>query len=178
MPQSIEHYTFNGQAVYTNLLRQFAMNLLSERIQTLLDENPQLDQVKLGIAAGASRALVNHWIAGKVKTIAIEYALAIEENLQYGHIWLMTGKGAKKVAKELSYEGNSTLYEIMHAAQELSEYKKTLALNIIHSLAQTPDKADIDAINAQALEIEAIDKHVRDKHPMPLSAQPHPRLTK
>lgn len=84
----------------------------------------------------------------------------------------------KKPLNVLYYEHNTTLSNIMHVAENLSEYKKTLALNIINSLAETPDKTDIEAINAQALEIEAIDKQVRDKYPMPLSAQPRPRLTK
>lgn len=84
--------------------------------------------------------------------------------------------GAK--SGDLLMDDNVTLYKILNTAQKLSGYKKTLALSLIQSLAETPDEQEIAAINAQAREIEAIDKQVRAKRPMPVSDKARPRLSK
>jgi len=54
-------------------------------------------QTALVEASTASKSVVNQWLSGKIKSIDIKYALAIERNTSYSHIWLMTGEGEKKV---------------------------------------------------------------------------------
>ncbi|CAN7739588.1 hypothetical protein [Duganella sp. LjRoot269] len=78
------------------------MENLIERVQSILDEIEGRGgvgaQVALAHAAEASKSVVNQWLAGRIKSMDIRYALAIERNLGYNHIWLMIGAGARKVA--------------------------------------------------------------------------------
>jgi transcriptional regulator with XRE-family HTH domain len=73
------------------------MKLLSERLAYIYKERPDLEgergQIGLVRASGASRAVVNQWLNDKIKSIDIMYALRIEQELGYSHIWLMTGLG-------------------------------------------------------------------------------------
>lgn len=77
------------------------MKLLSERLAHIYSERPDLEgdrgQIGLVQASGASKSMVNQWLAEKIKSIDIMYALKIEESLGYSHIWLMTGLGNPKV---------------------------------------------------------------------------------
>ncbi|MYM31509.1 hypothetical protein GTP58_24555 [Duganella sp. CY15W] len=54
-------------------------------------------QTALVEASGASKSVVNQWLSGKIKSIDIRFALAIERNSGYSHVWLMTGEGEKKL---------------------------------------------------------------------------------
>lgn len=140
MINSIGYYTEVSKALYTDCLRKSDdMNLLSDRIKLILDEHPELDQVSLGVAASASKAVVNHWIAGRVKSIDIEAALSIEQNLQYNHIWLMTGRGEKLASNNINYGANSTIFKILHVAEEMNEYKRNLALDLMQALSHAPN---------------------------------------
>jgi hypothetical protein len=73
------------------------MNLLSERLAYVYEQKPDLEgeqgQSGLVRASGASKSVVNQWLTGKIKSMDILYALRIEENLGFSHIWLMTGLG-------------------------------------------------------------------------------------
>lgn len=73
------------------------MNLLSERLDYIYREVPDLEgergQTGLVKASGASKSVVNQWLTGKIKSIDIRYALNIERELGFSHIWLMTGDG-------------------------------------------------------------------------------------
>jgi hypothetical protein len=73
------------------------MKLLSERLAHIYKERPDLEgergQIGLVRASGASKSVVNQWLADKIKSIDILYALRIEETLGFSHIWLMTGLG-------------------------------------------------------------------------------------
>lgn len=73
------------------------MKLLSERLAHIYSERPDLEgergQIGLVRASGASKSVVNQWLTDKIKSMDILYALRIEENLGYSHIWLMTGLG-------------------------------------------------------------------------------------
>lgn len=78
------------------------MDDLITRVKSICDELAREDgtggQVALAAAAGASKSVVNQWLAGKIKSIDIHYALEIERTLGYNHIWLMIGKGDRKVS--------------------------------------------------------------------------------
>ncbi|XLV70958.1 helix-turn-helix domain-containing protein (plasmid) [Ralstonia syzygii subsp. celebesensis] len=78
--------------------------MLSERIQTVLDEQ-QLDQPALGKVAGVTKATVNQWLLGKIKSLKMEYAVRIQERYGYNTSWLVLGTGPKK---GLSEEGETT----------------------------------------------------------------------
>lgn len=73
------------------------MKLLSERLDHIHQLRPELEgdrgQTGLVKASGASKSVVNQWLAGKIKSIDIRYALNIEQALGISHIWLMTGDG-------------------------------------------------------------------------------------
>lgn len=78
-----------------NLFSILNMKLLSERVQFVL-KDAKIDQTQLGDHAGASRSVVSQWLDGKIKSMSLKYALDIERNLGYNHIWLMINEGDKK----------------------------------------------------------------------------------
>jgi phage repressor protein C with HTH and peptisase S24 domain len=73
------------------------MNNLAERLHVIHRDLPQLEgergQTGLVKASGASKSVVNQWLTGKIKSMDIRYALNIERELGFSHIWLMTGEG-------------------------------------------------------------------------------------
>lgn len=78
------------------------MNLLSNRLDYLYHAAPALEgergQSGLVKASGASKSVVNQWLTGKIKSMDIRYALNIERELGFSHIWLMTGEGEPRQA--------------------------------------------------------------------------------
>lgn len=70
---------------------------LSERIQRVLDEQG-LDQPALGKVAGVTKATVNQWITGKIKSLKMEYAVQIQERYGYSVSWLVMGRGPERVS--------------------------------------------------------------------------------
>jgi phage repressor protein C with HTH and peptisase S24 domain len=78
------------------------MNLLSNRLDYLYQAAPGLEgergQSGLVKASGASKSVVNQWLTGKIKSMDIRYALSIERELGFSHIWLMTGEGDPRQA--------------------------------------------------------------------------------
>lgn len=95
-----KYRTLNAIASSTlnvRLFRILNMNLLAERLEHVYKERPDLEgeqgQIGLVRASGASKSVVNQWLTGKIKSIDIMYALRLEENLGFSHIWLMTGLG-------------------------------------------------------------------------------------
>jgi phage repressor protein C with HTH and peptisase S24 domain len=78
------------------------MQTLADRLETIYRERPELEgergQTGLVKASGASKSVVNQWLTGKIKSIDIRYALNIERELGFSHIWLMTGEGEPRQA--------------------------------------------------------------------------------
>lgn len=78
------------------------MNQLTDRIKLILAENPELgdgeQQKGLVKASGASKSVVNQWLSGGIKSMRLDYALEIEKNLGYNHIWLVLGVGPKEAS--------------------------------------------------------------------------------
>lgn len=109
------------------------MKLLSERITVIFSENPNLEQAELGRIAGTSRAMVNHWLSGEVKSINIEFALNIEESLHYSHIWLMLGRGEKKITKK---EYSHRITHVLEILQNMEDYQVDQAVKIIDTINQ------------------------------------------
>lgn len=75
-------------------------NLISrlEAIIAHLATSSVSGQTALVEASGASKSVVNQWLSGKIKSIDIRFALSIERNTGFSHIWLMTGEGAREVS--------------------------------------------------------------------------------
>lgn len=73
------------------------MNMLTDRLNYIYQETPTLEgergQTGLVKASGASKSVVNQWLTGKIKSMDIRYALNIERELGFSHIWVMTGDG-------------------------------------------------------------------------------------
>lgn len=78
------------------------MKLLPERLAYIYKMRPDLEgeqgQTGLIQASGASKSVVNQWLRGGIKSIDIKYALKIERELGFCHIWLMTGDGEPELA--------------------------------------------------------------------------------
>jgi phage repressor protein C with HTH and peptisase S24 domain len=80
------------------------MNTLSDRLEHIYRTLPSLEgergQTGLVKASGASKSVVNQWLTGKIKSMDIRYALNIERELGFSHIWLMTGEGEARPAPD------------------------------------------------------------------------------
>src|SRR5688572_3474924 len=92
-----------GQALYTECgLVSYAMETTTpERVQQMIDELG-VDQVEFGKLAGASKAMVNHWLSGKVQSVAPEYAYALEITTPYRARWIMIGDGPERADKTIT----------------------------------------------------------------------------
>jgi len=75
------------------------MSTLSQRIEKIMSDLPNLGQSGLVDASGASKSVVNQWLDGKIKSMRLDYALNIEKRLGYDHIWLVLGEGYEMMAK-------------------------------------------------------------------------------
>ncbi|WP_051516910.1 transcriptional regulator [Herbaspirillum sp. RV1423] len=75
------------------------MTTLSERIEQILKERPDLGQSGIVEASGASKSVVNQWLDGKIKSMRLDYALKIEQKLGYDHVWLVLGEGYEMIRR-------------------------------------------------------------------------------
>lgn len=114
------------------------MKLLSERINAILAENPDLNQAELARISGASRGMVNHWITGKVGSMDIEYALNIEERLAYNHVWLMLGRG---IPRNYPMKNDSRINHILEVLQRVEDYQVDQVVKIVDVIASTSPTA-------------------------------------
>jgi len=73
------------------------MNTLSERVQKILDETPDLDQPGLAKIAGVTKGTVNQWLDGKIKSMKLEYAARIQKRLGFSAVWLVLGEGEDRI---------------------------------------------------------------------------------
>jgi hypothetical protein len=83
------------------------MNTLSERVELIFREHPELDQPGLGRIAGVTKGTVNQWLDGKIKSMKMQYAVRIERDLGYRAAWLVMGEPPKLV-KEATKSGSGT----------------------------------------------------------------------
>jgi len=70
---------------------------LSERIHKVIEEQ-HIDQPTLAKVAGVTKATVNQWLLGKIKSIKMEYAVRIQERYGYSTSWLVLDRGPEKLA--------------------------------------------------------------------------------
>jgi phage repressor protein C with HTH and peptisase S24 domain len=80
------------------------MHTLADRLEHIYRTVPSLEgergQTGLVKASRASKSVVNQWLTGKIKSMDIRYALNIERELGFSHIWLMTGEGEPRPAPD------------------------------------------------------------------------------
>ena len=93
------------------------MSTLSQRIEKILAENPALGQSGLVEKSGASKSVVNQWLDGKIKSMRLDYALNIERQLGYNHVWLVLGEGYEMYARPKNWPF-SISYEVFAALPE------------------------------------------------------------
>lgn len=74
---------------------------LAKRIQTVLDENPGVDQVELARLAHVTKGAINQLLSGAIKSLKLEYAVGIQDSLGYSAVWLVLGKGPKKLGESV-----------------------------------------------------------------------------
>ncbi len=65
----------------------------SDRIQRVKLISGISSNVALGALAGASKSVVGQWLSGQIKTVAPEYAFALEEKTRFAAKWIMLGEG-------------------------------------------------------------------------------------
>lgn len=124
------------------------MKLLTERLAHIYTERPDLEgergQTSLVRISGASKSVVNQWLTGKIKTIDILYALKIEQELGYSHIWLMTSLGVPKVGDIPS----AAVMQAMHEAEERTELTRADAreLRLLTWFREADDRAQNDLL--------------------------------
>lgn len=128
------------------LFRMLNMNLLSDRLSYIYDEMPTLEgergQIGLVKASGASKSVVNQWITGKIKSMDIRYALNIERELGFSHIWLMTGEGDPRQAPLYGAKGVMPV-RIMESMPTVPIKRMNLRLRAGVSRVETePDMTD------------------------------------
>lgn len=110
--------------------RLLNMKLLSERLDHIHATRPDLEgergQTGLIRASGASKSVVNQWLMGKIKSIDIRYALAIERNLGFSHIWLMTGEGDPRDVPLYGAQARAARPELTEPVAEIAPAPKVL----------------------------------------------------
>lgn len=79
------------------MFRILKMKLLSDRLALIYKEHPELEgdrgQTGLVRISGASKSMVNQWLTNAIKTMGLRYALELEKEFGYSHLWLMDGTG-------------------------------------------------------------------------------------
>lgn len=70
---------------------------LPERVQWILD-TLHVDQPTLATLCGTSRAMVNHWLLGRVKSINAQSAFSLQRRKGISAEWLMLGTGPRLLA--------------------------------------------------------------------------------
>lgn len=122
------------------------MNLLSDRLRYIYEQTPglegELGQIDLVKASGASKSVVNQWITGKIKSMDIKYALNIERELGYSHIWLMTGEGDPRHAPLFGAKGLIPV-QVTETMSTVPVRRVNLVLRAgVNRIEQEPDMTD------------------------------------
>jgi transcriptional regulator with XRE-family HTH domain len=134
------------------------MSTLSERVQKVLAENPELDQPTLGKIAGVTKGTVNQWLDGKIKSMKLDYAMRVQKRLGYSAAWLVMGEGAERVGNpdsEKNVKSENTGTESVLSIESAREDRaKLLATDL---LAVSPEmRALIDKLVQADLEGGAV----------------------
>lgn len=130
-----------------DIFRMIYMKLLSERLAYIYAQRPDLDgergQSGLVRVSGATKSVVNQWVTDKIKSIDIRYALNIERELGFSHIWLMTGEGNPVAEAPAKGEPSSDMGLRIETAEEM---RVLTAYRIADVLGRRAFDATTDAV--------------------------------
>lgn len=90
-------------------------------------------------ASGASKSVVNQWLSGKIKSIDINYALAIERELGISHIWLMTGSGEPERMETLKLSSDEA--RLLSVYRRLEPRDQQVVLRLAETIAAEVEAA-------------------------------------
>lgn len=103
---------------------------LSNRLKSLLDENPKKTQAGLARATGAKPASISDWVNGRTKSINSVYLTGAAAYLEVSSDWLATGKGPKYVVTgSLASEAGDTMQASASLGPTLEQAIEALALS-------------------------------------------------
>jgi hypothetical protein len=70
------------------------MNTTAERVKHMMETLKIDNQTEFGNLCGASRSVVNQWLAGSIKNVDARYAFKLEDSTPYNARWIILGEGS------------------------------------------------------------------------------------
>lgn len=145
-----QYRTLNRQSssiLNHELFRILKMKLLQDRLAYVYAQRPTLEgdrgQIGLVKASGASKSMVNQWLSGAVKSIGIEWALQLEANLGFSHVWLMAGLG-----DPLAKAGQVIILEAPKAEEPLLTLAMPREMALLDLFRRSTDDGQADILGA------------------------------
>lgn len=72
------------------------MNSTAERVKHMMEALNINNQTEFGNLCGASRSVVNQWLAGSIKYVDARYAFKLEDTTPFTARWIILGEGNPK----------------------------------------------------------------------------------
>lgn len=72
------------------------MNSTAERVKHMMEALNINNQAEFGNLCGASRSVVNQWLAGSIKYVDARYAFKLEDTTPFTARWIILGEGNPK----------------------------------------------------------------------------------
>lgn len=72
------------------------MNTTAERVKYMMETLNIDNQTEFGNLCGASRSVVNQWLAGSIKNVDARYAFRLEDATPFSARWIILGEGNPK----------------------------------------------------------------------------------
>lgn len=133
---------YHHSMAMTEEKRLFLARLIE--ITTVLGYPERGRQTMLAKHYKVTQGACRKWFAGEAMPIyEIQRDLCVRAGYHYE--WLMTGRGEKRFSSAPYHELDATLSKIVHIAEALSEYKKSLVLDFVSSIANKPEVTDAAA---------------------------------
>ena len=70
------------------------MSTTAERVKHMMETLNIDNQTEFGNLCGASRSVVNQWLAGTIKNIDARYAFKLEDQTPFTARWIILGEGS------------------------------------------------------------------------------------
>jgi hypothetical protein len=68
----------------------------AERVKYMMETLNINNQTEFGNLCGASRSVVNQWLAGSIKNVDARYAFKLEDTTPFAARWIILGEGNPK----------------------------------------------------------------------------------
>ena len=72
------------------------MKTTAERVKHMMEVLNIKEQTEFGLLCGASRSVVNQWLAGSIKYVDARYAFKLEDSTPFTARWIILGEGNPK----------------------------------------------------------------------------------